>query len=114
MATLKDIAKLANVSSGTVSRILNKDPSLNVRQETRDAVLDAAKKLDYKIKNAKKLTVRRTIAIVQWIPAYQEEEDPYYFNLRRAVENFCIANKIIVNRYYIENINEVCSGQAFL
>lgn len=107
MATLKDIAKLANVSSGTVSRILNKDPSLSVREETRAAVLDAAKELGYKMKAAKKIKVRRTIAVVQWISSYQEEEDPYYFNLRRAVENYCIANKISINRYYIENINEV-------
>lgn len=107
MATLKDIAKLAKVSSGTVSRILNNDPSLNVRDETRAAVLNAANELNYKLKVKRQLRKRQTIAVVQWISSYEEEEDPYYFNLRRAVENYCIANKVLINRYYIENIDEV-------
>lgn len=45
MATIKDIAKLAGVSQGTVSNVLtNKD---NVSSEKIKRVLDAAKKLDY-------------------------------------------------------------------
>ena len=35
MATLKDIASLANVSIATVSRVLNQDTSLSVTEETR-------------------------------------------------------------------------------
>lgn len=35
MATLKEIASMAGVSSATVSRVLNQDPSLSVTQETR-------------------------------------------------------------------------------
>ena len=34
MATLKDIASLANVSIATVSRVLNQDTSLSVTEET--------------------------------------------------------------------------------
>ena len=45
MATIKDIAKLAGVSSASVSRILNNDMSLNVPLETRQKVFDAAKQL---------------------------------------------------------------------
>lgn len=47
MATIKDIANLANVSSATVSRILNNDRTLSVPEETRKNVLNAAKKLNY-------------------------------------------------------------------
>ena len=47
MATLKDIADTAHVSTATVSRILNEDPTLNVPVETRQAVLDAAARLNY-------------------------------------------------------------------
>lgn len=47
MATIKDIADLANVSSATVSRILNNDKTLSVPEETRKNVLNAAKKLNY-------------------------------------------------------------------
>ena len=47
MATIKDIANLANVSSATVSRILNNDKTLSVPEETRRAVFNAAKELNY-------------------------------------------------------------------
>ena len=47
MATIKDIAKLANVSSATVSRILNEDATLSVMEETRIAVFEAAAALGY-------------------------------------------------------------------
>ena len=38
MATIKDIAELAKVSSASVSRILNNDPTLSVPKETRQLV----------------------------------------------------------------------------
>lgn len=107
MATLKDIASRAKVSTATVSRILNNDPGLSVRDATRQTVLAAAEDLGYKMKVKKKNRMRQSIAIVQWISSYEEEGDPYYFNLRMAVENYCIAHQVSVNRYYIENINEV-------
>ena len=53
MATIKDIAELAKVSSPSVSRILNNDPTLSVPKETRQRVLDAANQLGYKKKNKK-------------------------------------------------------------
>lgn len=45
-ATIKDVAKLANVSISTVSRVINNYD--NVKPETRQAVLDAIKKLNFK------------------------------------------------------------------
>ena len=42
---IKDIAELAKVSSASVSRILNNDPTLSVPKETRQRVLDAANQL---------------------------------------------------------------------
>ena len=44
-ATFKDVAKLANVSTQTVSRVTN--GSLNVAEDTRKRVLAAIKELDY-------------------------------------------------------------------
>ena len=55
MATLKDIAQMAQVSIATVSRILNNDPTLSVPQQTRENVLEAAKALQYQKK--KKMTL---------------------------------------------------------
>ena len=47
MATLKDIASLANVSIATVSRVLNQDTSLSVTEETRHRILTVADELGY-------------------------------------------------------------------
>ena len=48
MATIKDIDEMAGVSITTVSRILNNDSSLSTTMETKQKVIDAAKKLNYK------------------------------------------------------------------
>lgn len=48
MATIKDIAKMANVSIATVSRVLNYDPSLSVSDETRKRIIEIAQQLNYK------------------------------------------------------------------
>lgn len=47
MTTVTEVAKRANVSPGIVSRLLNEDPTLRVREETRQRILQAARDLDY-------------------------------------------------------------------
>ena len=44
---LADVARLAGVSPGLVSRVLNGDPTLRARDETRAAVMSAVEMLDY-------------------------------------------------------------------
>lgn len=106
MATMKDVAKEANVSIATVSRILNGDVTLNVREETREAVFAAAQKTGYQIK-VKRRDSSVTFGIVQWISSYDEKEDNYYYNLRMSVENYCVLNNIHVKRYYLENLEDL-------
>ncbi|HZK35135.1 MAG TPA: LacI family DNA-binding transcriptional regulator, partial [Bacillota bacterium] len=43
----KDVAKEAGVSQATVSYVLNKNKNIKIKPETRQAVLDAVKKLNY-------------------------------------------------------------------
>lgn len=47
MATVSDVARSAQVSVGMVSRLLNEDPTLRIRAETRDRILQAASELNY-------------------------------------------------------------------
>ena len=47
MATITDIAKVANVSISTVSRVLNYDPNLSVTEETKRKIFEAAETLNY-------------------------------------------------------------------
>lgn len=46
-ARLSDVAKVAEVSPGLVSRIVNEDPTLKVRDATRERVLEAVEMLQY-------------------------------------------------------------------
>ena len=58
-ARIRDVAARAGVSEGLVSRVLNHDPTLTVRLETRQAVLDAARDLDY-VPNSAAASLRRS------------------------------------------------------
>lgn len=110
MATMKDVADKANVSIATVSRILNGDVTLVVREETRVAVLDAARETGYKLKS-KKPNQLYTFGIVQWISSYDEKDDTYYYNIRMSVENYCVLNNIQIKRYYRENLDDIYSDK---
>ena len=103
MAKLKDVADLAQVSLATASRILNNDETLSVTEDTKKAVLDAAKQLQYIIKPKK--TNKTTFAIVQWYSIEEELNDPYYLTLRQGVENFLKPHQIAVKRIFSDDIN---------
>ena len=45
MASIREIAKEAGVSPGTVSRVLNEDPSLSVATATRERIIEIANRL---------------------------------------------------------------------
>ncbi len=47
MATITDIARAAGVSTAVISRVVNEDPSLRIRETTRQRVLDAVRRHDY-------------------------------------------------------------------
>ncbi|GIH14264.1 LacI family DNA-binding transcriptional regulator [Rugosimonospora africana] len=47
MATIVEVARQAGVTASVVSRLLNGDPTLRIRAETRDRVLAVAAALDY-------------------------------------------------------------------
>ena len=45
--TIKDVAEFVGVTPAVVSRVFNRDETLNIKEETRQAVLDAIKELNY-------------------------------------------------------------------
>ena len=49
MSTIRDVAKLANVSTATVSRIINNDTKYKITEATRRRVWDAVKALEYSL-----------------------------------------------------------------
>ena len=102
---MKDIAELAKVSSASVSRILNNDPTLSVPKETRQRVLDAANQLGYKKKNKKIYDTVMTLGIIQWISPIEESNDPYYLSIRQGVEEYCFKNKIAIKRVFKTDVD---------
>lgn len=99
MATIKDIATAAGVSSATVSRVLNQDPLLNVAPETRQKILDIAREFHY-IKKGRSAKRPFTLGIVQWFSAQEEIEDSYYLKIRQGIEDYCKESGIPMIRTY--------------
>lgn len=81
-ATLKDIAKMAGVSSVTVSYVLNNRN--RVSEETKRKVLAAVKELNYVPNRAAKMLASKStkhICLIVSGPDYEYLTNPYIYNL---------------------------------
>jgi LacI family transcriptional regulator len=105
MVTIREIAKSVGVSSGTVSRVLNYDPSLSISEMKRQAIIETAEALNYETPRNRKreqgaviqlpnrlLAIPR-LAIVHFLEPAEELVDPYYIGVRLGIENRCRDNK---------------------
>ncbi|NLG04996.1 MAG: LacI family DNA-binding transcriptional regulator [Clostridia bacterium] len=114
MSTIREIASIAGVSPGAVSRILNQDKTLSVSDATRNRVFSVAQELKYEGRKLKK-TVRpisekqKTFGILQWYSASQELEDSYYLSIRMGVEKYCMENNILVRRAFKSDSDYISS-----
>ena len=99
MATLKDIAQAAGVSTGAVSRILNNDPTLSVSPETKKKVFDIALELGYQKSKSRDKSLFK-MGILQWFSAEQEMQDSYYLLVRQGIEDFCQKHSLGIVRAF--------------
>lgn len=82
---IKDVAREANVSVATVSRVLNNIPLVN--DETKKRVLDAIERTGYKPNAiARSLKMQKTNTFGIMIPDISR---PYYTQVVRGVEDIC-------------------------
>lgn len=98
MSTLKDIAKHTNVSVSTVSRVLNDDQTLNVNPNTRQAILNYAKKIGYRKKPKKK--THNLVGVIIWIEQSHELNDPYFMEIRHGIEKAAEASNTFLMTIY--------------
>ncbi|MCA9766669.1 MAG: LacI family DNA-binding transcriptional regulator [Carnobacterium sp.] len=106
MATIKDIAEKANVSSATVSRVLNYDETLSVGDDTKKRIFEAAEALEYTKYQKKKGKKTGKIAIVQWYTEKEELDDLYYLSIRLGVEKRAEEEGYGIERYFQDSLFE--------
>ncbi|WP_159881084.1 LacI family DNA-binding transcriptional regulator [Paenibacillus puerhi] len=83
MVTIYDIAKKANVSPMTVSRVINNSPS--IKESTRLKVEEAIRELEYiPNKPARSLTSKETKLVSLVIP---DISNPFFTNIARGAED---------------------------
>ena len=105
MATLKDIAQIAGVAQGTVSRILNQDPTLCVTGETRERVMRITESLGYKKNTLRTASSAPTekekrIRDVQMFDMEELREDIYYLALKNILDEECFSRQWITVPLY--------------
>lgn len=88
MVRIVDVAKKANVSTATVSRVISKPDT--VREETINKVLKAIKELNYHPNVlARQLRMSETKTVIVVIP---DISNPFFSKVLRGIENLASAN----------------------
>ncbi|MFK4259767.1 LacI family DNA-binding transcriptional regulator [Agrobacterium tumefaciens] len=107
MVTLKEIAKLVGVSSTTVSRVLNYDPTLTMPSTKRQAIIEAAEAMNYatprnrgKTMEESEATPSKRFVIVHFLDPSEEIADPFYVGVRLGIENKCRELNIDVTKIF--------------
>ncbi|MCL6547906.1 MAG: LacI family DNA-binding transcriptional regulator [Alicyclobacillus sp.] len=87
MATIRDIAQRAGVSTATVSRILSHDSTLAVSSETRERVFQIASQLNYRPRHRRKMNRPQAAMNVGLVMCTSEtHDDPYWLSIRQGIE----------------------------
>jgi len=88
-ATIEDVARSANVSIATVSRVFSGKE--NVREETRNHVLAVAARLDYRPNRVARSLRAKTSKIIGLI--ISDIQNPFFTAIVRAVEDIAQADE---------------------
>lgn len=87
MASIKDVASAAGVSTSTVSRIINENPAISA--ETRERVLKVMKELDYVPNSmARALSNQRAFTVTLAINAddVKSFNNPFFYEVMHGIE----------------------------
>ena len=88
--TIKDVAKKAGVTPAVVSRVLNNDSTLSIKNETRDNVIRAASELNYQPNSiARSLRSKTTGTLGMLVP---DIANPYFVNIIKGAQDYALEN----------------------
>lgn len=116
MATIKDISRIAGVSPTTISRVLNHDETINVSNETKRKIFEAAELLSYTkhIKPKKDSVNTLNFGLIHWYNEFQEINDPYFISIRMGIEDECKSNNInLIKIYNDDTQNDKLTANTF-
>ncbi|MCL6270987.1 substrate-binding domain-containing protein [Sansalvadorimonas sp. 2012CJ34-2] len=92
MATMKDVALLANVSTATVSRTLVKPESVSetTRLRVEQAVIETGYKINSQARSLRRNETRTVVVVVSDI------DNPFYSEIIKGIEQEAVANDYLV------------------
>ena len=119
MATIYEIAQLANVSPATVSRVLNHDTTLSISSDKRFKILEIAEDLNYKTPKIRKLeksslrenfgAARESIVCILLYSQEEEIDDPYYLAIHHALKIAAAKRAFRIDDIYYKKKNDLAS-----
>lgn len=101
MTGIRDIARKAGVSPGTVSRVLNNDPTMSVAEATRKRILDVVVETGYDLssrKYAKKALP--SLLVISTVTQEPENQDLYFTELQKGMAEEARRLHLGMNRLY--------------
>lgn len=123
MSTIRDVAKLANVSTATVSRVINNDTKYKITDATKKRVWDAIRVLNYSLpakppKRKHETSVQPTQHKIGCILSVTKKKynDPYFMSIfagieRRLQEKGCVISFIKTGAELNDQANLVSAFQ---
>ena len=123
MSTIRDVAKLANVSTATVSRVINHDTKYKLTDATKERVWDAIRELNYSLpakppkrrQEASAPPVQHKIGCVLSVTK-KKYNDPYFMSIfagieKRLQEKGCVISFIKTGAELVDRANLVSALQ---
>ncbi|TQI66439.1 LacI family DNA-binding transcriptional regulator [Clostridium sp. KNHs216] len=108
MSTIRDVAKYADVSIATVSRILSGDANYKATEKTRKRVKDAAVALNYSYKRRVPKVQAKNICCILSMTA-EKYADPYFSSILSALESRLLEHNCIITT--VRNYSELSDPQ---
>lgn len=106
-ATIKDVAKLANTSTATVSKVMN--GSYSISQATIDRVHEAMKELNYHPNLRARNFSKKSTKTVVWITTLEKKvsfKNPHMFEIMCGLES------VLSNKDYLLLVKSISSEDA--
>lgn len=98
MTTLTQLSKHLQLSTSTISRVLNNDENLNISPETRNKIVEYAEQIGY----IKKISKSKPNILLYYCNEKKEEDqnDPFFLEIKTAVIEYCKSQSINLLHYH--------------